>query len=73
MTKFGIKKKTTKIYLVIRFSKGTGQPLIRGGRFPVWMAHIIVKAVSDMWQKGFWRANNSHKIMLQLNTSHFSV
>lgn len=58
--------------LTINFSNGLGQPSINGGRLPEKIAHRTQNAF-PIFSNGFLLDNVSHKIMPQLNISHFSV
>lgn len=40
---------------------------------PLWTAHIIQNAEPPISSKGFLRVMTSHRMMPQLNTSHFSL
>ena len=60
-------------YLVIMFSMGFGQLRIGGGRVPWCTAHMIRKAGPPISSNGLRLVKTSHRIIPQLNTSHFSL
>lgn len=67
-------KKDHKTQLNKNVSEAAGIVVV-GGRFcsPLWTAHIIQNAEPPISSKGFLRVMTSHRMMPQLNTSHFSL
>lgn len=59
--------------LVMMFSMGFGQLRIGGGRVPWCTAHMIRKAGPPISSNGLRLVKTSHRIIPQLNTSHFSL
>lgn len=48
-------------------------PPLTGYASPLCTAHMMQKAEPPISSKGFFRVMTSHRMMLQLNTSHFSL